>query len=177
VPDFAVIDLPWLMAANAAPADSWWDENWFSLVQTIGIVSGLVLGAAALWADMKARREDASARRVETLMLTTQYHRDIWGRILDEGSLNRVLDPTADLDSQPLSEEERMLCTFLILHLFATFEARKAGVFRIDWADSHDVGELFSLPVPSTVWNLVKPYQSEEFVEFVEGARGTWGSV
>jgi hypothetical protein len=156
---------------------SWWSENWFSIVQTVGIVTGFALAAIALWADLRVRREDVESRRVETLMLTTQYHRDIWSRMLNDQSLDRVLDPDADLAQTPLSEKERMFCTFLVLHLFATFEARKAGVFRADWSEARDLGEFFSLPIPSAVWDLVKDYQNPEFAEFLESARNAEGAL
>jgi hypothetical protein len=166
-----------LALAAVAPkaASSWWSTNWFNLTQTAGIIAGLLVAAAALRADLRARREELRARRAETLMQMTEYHREIWGRVLDDPSLERIFEPDADLDVEPITPKERMLCTFLILHLFASFEARKAGVFQTSWYEAHDIGQLFTRPVPAAAWDAVKAYQNSEFVAFVENARARFG--
>lgn len=153
-----------LLAHSARGFTHWWGANWFNLVQTLGILGGLLAGAAALRADLRARR-------AETLMAMTQYHREIWGRVFEDPSLDRVLDPSADIETQPVTNKERMLCRFLILHLFATFEARRAGLYRVTWREDRDLGELFNLPIPGAVWEELRRYQSGDFREFVERMR------
>lgn len=150
--------------AASAGGGNWWSDNWFSLVQSVGIVASLLVAAIVLRADIKARRAG-------TLMQMTQYHREIWGRTIDNPRLRRVMDAKVDIHKAPITETERMFCLFLILHLFASYEARKAGVFRATWDERRDLHELFNLPIPSHVWDEVKSYQRKEFVEFVEDAR------
>ena len=145
-------------------------------MQTIGIVGGLLVAGAALRADLRARRHETEVRKVETLMLTTQYHREIWGRMLEDPDLERILDADADVIVMPPSEKERMFCTFLILHFYATYEAAKTGLFSANWTEARDFGELVSLPIPAFTWAQIKSYHNRDFVKYVDDAIATWGT-
>src|SRR5258708_7781649 len=49
----------------------WIGDNWFTLLQSVGIIGGLLLTTSAL-------NSDARTRRVANLIEITRGHRDIW---------------------------------------------------------------------------------------------------
>ena len=63
-----------------------------------------------------------------------------------------------------------MLVQFLILHLRATFKARRA---KMDFADDEvgrDVRLFFTLPIPREVWRRSREFQDADFIAFIETA-------
>jgi hypothetical protein len=141
----------------------WIGGNWFDLLQTAAITTGLFATVHNLRAD---RRE----RMVQTQFAITSGHREIWSKLTENPSLARVLDPDANLDVEPVKLHEEMLVQFVILHLRAAFKARCAGM---DFADDNvelDVRLLFSLPIFNAVWNRSRIFQDADFVAFVEAA-------
>jgi len=56
----------------------------------------------------------------------------------------------------------------LILLLRASFKARQVGMEFDDEEVAADIQEFFSLPIPRSVWEHSKIYQSREFINFVE---------
>src|SRR5690348_12877479 len=89
-----------------ASTEGWLSSNWFNLTQTVGIIAGLLVAAAALRADLKARRAEA-------ILNMTQYHRDIWGRVFEDAELARVLQSNVNLAAHPITPKEELLCKFL----------------------------------------------------------------
>ena len=59
---------------RVAPLLKWLEDNWFSLLQSIGIISGFVFTALTL------RRDTKSRKRTEVLALT-QQHRELWSEV------------------------------------------------------------------------------------------------
>lgn len=141
---------------------AWLAANWFDLLQTLGILAGLIFTGLAL-------RSDTRSRRVATLLQVTQYHREIWGRWLDDPALSRVFDRTLN-DPGDITERERMFVRFLILHLFTVFEASKVGSYVTIEKQQETVRDLFSRPIFMTVWRELRRFHNADFVEFVDRA-------
>ncbi len=139
----------------------WLAQNWFDLLQTVAITTGL-------FATVHNIRADRRERMVTTQFRIAAAHREIWSRLADNPSLDRVLSEDVDLAGNPMTIEEELLVQFLILHLRATFKARRA---KMDFADDQiglDTRAFFTLPIPREVWRRSRPFQDAEFVEFVE---------
>ncbi len=113
-------------------------------------------------------REVSEERRVSNLFTLTKGHREIWGLVIEKPELSRVLNPKADIEKTPITEEERLFVSFLILHLATAFEAKKRGMFFAVHGLKVDVREFFNLPIPRTVWNKFRRYQQPDFVHFVD---------
>ena len=139
----------------------WIDQNWFTLLQSIGIVGGLLFTAAAL-------RLDAKTRRIANLIEITKQHREIWTELYRLPELARVSDGAVDLTEKPLKVEEELFIGLLILHLNSAYHAMKDGVFTKPDGLRKDVQQFFSRPMAKVVWEKVKPLQDVEFVRFVE---------
>jgi hypothetical protein len=114
---------------------------------------------------------EATVRHVENLFTLTRNHREIWTSLVDRPELSRVLEPAVDLIGNPISQSERLIVLFLILHLASSFEAQKRGMYLSEQGLRKDVSQFFELPIPAAVWTELKPLQSRDFVEFVERCR------
>ena len=143
----------------------WIAQHWLDLLQSVGIVAGLLFTAATL-------RTDHRSRRVANLLTVTAHHREIWTRLIDRPALARILAPDPDLEAQPITDEEELLVLLLILHLRSAYEAMTAGMFPMLEGLRQDIRVFFSLPIPRAVWESVKRYQDEAFVVFIEACTG-----
>jgi hypothetical protein len=138
----------------------WVGENWFTLLETASIVTGLFFTAFSL-------RIDTKVRHVGNLLTITQQHREIWSEFYEKPELARVLDSGANLESS-ISNEEELFLKFLILHLNSAFRAMKSGMFLSPEGLRADIRQFFALPIPKRVWEKLKPLQDRDFVRFVQ---------
>lgn len=138
----------------------WLAANWFTLIQTAGVVGGLFYSATALHLDAKVRR-------TEVILALTEAHRDIWERLIEEPILARVLNADVDLRTAPLTPSERRFVQMVILHLDTVRIAVKEGAYNASPGMHDDLREFFALPIPRQVANSVLPYQAPEFQEFL----------
>ena len=139
----------------------WLEGHWFELLQTAGILAGLFFTAYTV-------RQDERARRITNLLSIKQQHREIWREQYERPQLFRVRKKDVDLKIEPVSDEEALFVTLLILHLDTVYRAIKSGMFVKIEGMRLDLKEFFSAPIPKSVWENLKPQQDEEFVSFVE---------
>lgn len=142
---------------------NWAQNNWFVLLQSLGIVGGLAFTGTAL-------RADASARRVQNLFALTRQHREIWSMLYDRPKLRRVLDPVVDLGKAPVTPDEELFIRFLIIHLSNSHLAMEVGTFSSPEGLKDDIASFFSLPIPRAVWEKARSLQDRGFVHYVEKA-------
>ena len=140
---------------------NWLVREWFTLLQSAGIVGGLLFTAFSM-------REENKTRRIGNVLAVTHNHREIWTEIFHRPELRRVLHSDVDLEKFPISEEEQIFVNFVILHLNSVFDAMKEKLVLRPEGLRKDVGRFFALPIPRAVWNQMKPLHEEEFVRFVE---------
>ena len=142
---------------------AWLDQNWFNLVQTIGIVFSLLFSGYAYVLALKSQR-------VTNTFQVMQYHREIWSSLFDHPELERVLDNSPAFEAKPLTEAERLFVTLLVLHLGSVHRAMNHNAIeRIEGLEL-DIYQFFRLPIPALVWREIKVIQNADFVEFVEKA-------
>ena len=139
----------------------WWGINWLQLLQSVGIVAGLLFTAYNM-------RADSRERKVQSVFTLTAAHRDIWSKVYEHPNLARVLRPEAESKIISISNEEELFVHMLILHLSASYLARKLGMYLQEEGLRLDIKEFFSLPIPNAVWAKSKQFQDKDFVEFVE---------
>src|ERR1043166_739101 len=138
-----------------------WDaQHWLDLLQSVGIVGGLLFTAYTTWKDVRARRISNS------IAIDGQY-RDIWKELYDHAELSRVLAKDADIEKQPVSVQEEMFVKTLVLHLGTVYRALTYGEFAKLEGLRKDVREFFALPIPREVWQRIKVFQDKDFVEFI----------
>lgn len=144
--------------------EGWLAQNWFVLLQSTGIIGGLVFTGWSL-------RIDARSRRVGNLLRITQQHREIWKNLLDRPELARVLRPETSPTQEPVNDQEAVFLTFLFLHLNSAFYAMRERQFLTPEGLRKDIQWFLSLPIPRAFWLTAKPYLDQGFVRFVEGCR------
>ncbi|MGZ4973092.1 MAG: hypothetical protein ACXWDN_10055 [Limisphaerales bacterium] len=140
---------------------NWVAEHLLDLLQTVGIVGGLLLAAYTTW-------KDGRARRVTNAIAINDQHRRIWKDIYEHRDLVRVLDREANIQNEPVTIAEEMFVTTVVAHLSTVFHAIRDGeLIHIDELQ-RDVRDFFTLPIANAVWSKLKSFQDGEFVRFVD---------
>src|ERR1044072_173514 len=94
----------------------WLQGNWFTLLQSAGIIGSLLFTGVSL-------RMDAKVRRVGNLLRMTEGHRNIWSELYVRPELARVTNGSVDLAKEPVTNLEELFVSFLILHLSGSYRA------------------------------------------------------
>jgi hypothetical protein len=141
-------------------ASLWITGHWFDLIQTVGIVGGLLFTAYAVLREERATK-------IATLIAANQQYREIWQELYKNPRLARVLKNNLNLDKESISDEEALFVNLLILHLGTVYRAMKSGMFVRLQGLQRDIQEFFTLPIPKAVWEKAKSFQDKDFVEFI----------
>lgn len=137
--------------------------GWFEILQSFGIVAGLLYTAATL-------RLDLNTRRVENRMAIVRYHRELWKGFHSEPKFSRILDTNVDLRMTPTTAEEQRFVELLILHLGSVLYAWRNDLIETPSEIEADIREFFSLPIPRSVWEKRKHLRDPDLIGFVERA-------
>src|SRR5690348_14832932 len=97
----------------------WIAEYWFELLQTVGIIGGLIFTAYTV-------RRDSKEREISNLFAIKQQHGDLWRELYDRPKFFRVLKKDIDLNAAPVTDEEALFVKLLILHLDTVHRATEA---------------------------------------------------
>jgi hypothetical protein len=139
----------------------WLAEHWLDLAQTVGIIGGLVFTAHAL-------RRDEKARAITNTITVNEQYSHIWHEFYECPELARILKKDVDLNRQPVSNDEALFVKTLLLHLDVVRRTMEAGIFVKIQGLQKDIRDFFTLPIPKSVWEKIKPFQDRDFVIFVE---------
>jgi hypothetical protein len=139
----------------------WLDQNWFILLQSLGIIGGLCLTSATV-------RRDARAREATNRLSLLEQHRELWKELHQRSDLFRVRRQDVDLVAQPISTVEREFLNLVIVHFHTGWLLSAAGSTNSPEAMATDVRTFFSLPIPRAVFEETKVLRDRAFVEFVE---------
>jgi hypothetical protein len=142
---------------------AWLNDNWFPLLQSLGIVGGL------LFTGLAARREARSRLTSDRLVLLEQ-HRELWSEVHRRPELERVVLPSVDLVAHPVSVAEERFLNLVIVHFHTGWQLAVSGVVHSPEIMAADVRSFFALPLPRAVWEQAKAARDPEFVRFVEAA-------
>jgi hypothetical protein len=142
---------------------NWIAEHYFDLLQSIGIIGGLLFTAYSI-------RKDERARRIGNSIAINEQYRQIWKELYERPQLSRALNKDVDLKKEPVSGQEELFVTMLILHLSTVFRAMKHGEFVKYEGLQKDVKEFFALPIPRMIWGKIASLQDADFIKFIEAA-------
>ena len=143
---------------------AWFQQNWFSLVQSTGIIGSLLLTALAL-------RRNLRSRQTGDYLTLAQHHRDLWGDLHRRPELARVAVATVDLVSQPMTTAEQEFLLLVITHFHTGWLlAREGSLLKLDVL-AQDAGAFFQLPLPSVVWDQTRATRDPEFLRFIESSK------
>lgn len=139
----------------------WLVHHGESLLESIGIIGGLIFTGVGL-------HRDSRARRVENLFTITQHHRELWQTASQNPALTRVLEADRETLREPPSQQEKLFVRSLILHLGTVYRAIKLDEMLKPQGMDGDIRAFFLKPVPKLVWNEEKLFQDQDFVIYVE---------
>src|SRR5438093_11227108 len=88
----------------------WFAQHGFTLLQSIGIIAGLLFNALSL-------RADAKSRRVSNFITVTAHHREIWTPFAEEAEVTLVLEPHAAVNAAPVPSGEGLLTHDTVLDI------------------------------------------------------------
>jgi hypothetical protein len=145
-----------------ADSSSWLQTNWFSLVQTVGIMAGLMFTAVAA-------RQNAKEKEIKNILALEQQHRALWEDARKREDLKRVFDETAKLDT-PITTAESTFLNMALVHFQTGWQMSLAGSVHSPETLAADIRGFFSLPLPHAVWEKTKQFKNPKFVRFVTRA-------
>jgi len=144
---------------------SWAGENWFNLIQTVGIMG-------SLWLATAAANRDAKAREVENLLTLSEHHRELWETVPRRKDLERIFQSDVDAKLNPATVAEMEFLNLVIVHFQTGWRIAKSGGITTLGEMKADVRGFFSLPLPHAAWEKTKEFRNPRFVRFVERAMG-----
>jgi hypothetical protein len=145
---------------------NWIAQHWLDAAQTGGIVASILFAAVSL-------RDTRHTQRISNLFALTRYHRELYGVLFDRPKLHRIFSDKVDLIQHPVTEDERLFLTFVILHLDLALEAtRMNAIVHIEGLE-RDLADLFSKPIPRAVWKEVRSVQNRHVVSVLDKLTGT----
>ena len=139
----------------------WFNDNWFSLCQSGGIIGGLIFTAVSI-------RRDLKARRISGLLALTEQHRELWNEIYRRPDLERVFASSVDLVAQPMTTVEERFLNETTIHFSTGWQLACDGSLLTLGALIPDAKWFFSLPLPNAVWEQTKSTRDPKFVSFIE---------
>jgi hypothetical protein len=135
---------------------SWFQANWFSVLQTVGAFCGLGLTVVSI--------------QTANLLALIAQHRELWKEGRERQDLKRVFltDPHLAIGDVSLAEEEFLNSVFV--HYDAGWRLARWRVTLTPEALANDVRGFISRPLPRAVWERTKGTRDPKFVQFVERA-------
>lgn len=139
----------------------WLEANWFSFLQSIGIVGGLIFTALSV-------RRDTKARRTNDMLKLTEEHRELWSELHRRPDLARITNEHVDLIATPITSAEEQFLNIAIVHFNTGWHLARAGSLATNDGMKADVRWFFKLPIPHAVWEASRNFREPKFVKFVE---------
>lgn len=146
---------------------AWLEANWFSVVQSTGIVGSILLTALML-------RRDRRGRKISDLLTLSQHHRDLWSEMHRRPELARIVRPEVDLVGHPITTAEEEFLMLAIMHFDTGWRLAREGSLLTLANMAIDAGSFFTLPLPAHVWAHIRHQRDPKFVKFVEDAVRHW---
>lgn len=138
----------------------WLRDNWFPLLQSAGIMGGLLFTALSI-------RQATNARRVSDLLALTEQHRELWNDVYRRPELSRIF-AAADLVAKPVTIPEERFLNEVIVHFTTGWHlAQRNSLLTMD-ALKADLRTFFRLPIPRAIWEQTKEGRDPKFVHFME---------
>jgi hypothetical protein len=88
--------------------------------------------------------------------------------MIDQPELWRIMSADVDLERNPVTDNETLFVSFLVLHLNSAYQAIKQGVMEMPEGLGSDISAFFVHPIPRAVWGKLRSLQNRDFVAFVE---------
>jgi len=130
---------------------------------------GLFISAFALLLNAFTTYKNTSSRKLSNYQEITKSHREIWKISIDNPQIySRILNSDVDLQTSPITYQEKRFVQFVLLHMTATFYfSKKSALVQIEQF-KYDIDDFLSLPIPKKIWTDTKHFYNNDFVKFVD---------
>ena len=135
---------------------------WMQLLESLGIVGGLLFSGMAL-------RSDVRSRKIDNHIKLAEGYRSIWSLVFADSSLDRIRRKDVDLNLFPITPSEDRIARFVLQNVLLAFEARRAGQLGDIGNLEADISAFLSNPIPRQVWGEIERFQPKPFRDFVNG--------
>ena len=142
---------------------TWLNQNWFNVIQTLGII------ATGLLAILTLSRE-TRARRFGDYLVVVNQHRELWREAYCRSELARVFQPDVDLIAAPVSVAEEEYLNLVIDHFHTGWLLARERVILRTEVLAADACHFFTLPLPRQVWESTLQGRDPKFVQFIKEA-------
>ena len=142
---------------------SWLENNWFLMVQGLGIVGGLFFTALSI-------RQGTKSRRLGDLLTLNQHHRELWGEFRSNPVLSRITREEVDLLQCPVTHEETEFVNQVFIHFNTGWMMARSGSLLTIATLALDVSSFLKLPIPKSIWEHSEKSRDPKFVRFVQEA-------
>jgi len=149
---------------------SWIKGEWFSVVQTVGIIGGLLFTGITCQQQAKAQKEQAKAQDTQNLIAFADRHRSLWSEVYQKPELQRIFRCSVDLVATPPTVAEEEYLNVVFAHYETGWQIAENSYPRYLEPLILDVAKFFSFPIPSAVWQKTERSRDQQFVEFVKKA-------
>jgi hypothetical protein len=142
---------------------SWASNNWFNLIQTVGIMG-------SLWMTAAAANREAKSREVENLIALKNQHDELWSRVLEKPEFERIFRRDESVAEAEPTFTESTFIGIVFVHFQTGWKLASKGAIITRSELASDMRDFFSLPLPRSVWKKTRAFRDPEFVRFVERA-------
>jgi len=139
----------------------WFRDNWFPVIQTLGIVGSLVFTALSI-------RQATNARKASDLLTLTEQHRHLWNEVYSRPGLTRIYEEKIDLLANPVTVAETLFLNEVIVHFHTGWQLSCHGSLLTLQAMKADARTFFKLPLPHAVWRQTTGTRDPKFVHFID---------
>jgi hypothetical protein len=141
----------------------WLNQNWFNLIQTLGILG-------SIWLTIASLRRETRARKLGDYLTLAGQHRELWSEAHRRPDLARIFQSELDLVAKPISVAEEEFLRLVIVHFSSGWLlARDDFVISLE-VIAADVRGFFSLPLPRAIFERARESTDPAFVAFVDQA-------
>ena len=145
------------------PLIPWLQQDWFDLIQTLGIVCSIALTATAL-------HRETQARKLGHYLTLVAHHRELWSETHRRPDLARIFQGDVDLVAAPMTIAEEEFLNLVIEHFTTGWLVAKDTRFLNPKVLAADAETFFARPLPQMAWNQTKHARDPQFVSFIEQA-------
>lgn len=149
---------------------AWVDSNWFSILQSIGIVGGLIFTGKTIRDAARTQRDATEERKVSNILEFDARHQNIWSDLYQREDLRRILEEQNDFLKGVVTPVEFQYLRQKVVQFQVGWELAKISKPEEIDAVVRDAAKFFSRPLSRRVWNKVKGLGNPKFVELVDEA-------
>jgi len=135
------------------------------------LIGGFIISAFGLLLNAYATFKNISSRKLSNYQEIVKSHRDIWKITIDKSNsseYSRILKKTVNINSAPITDQEKRFVQFLIFHMTSAYYFSKhSDMIQIEKL-RYDFCEFISLPIPNKIWSDTKKFYNKDFVIFID---------